>query len=774
MTLTSTHWGAYRIHTNDGKITKITPFEGDSDPSPIGLSMGPLLDDKSRITAPMVRRSWLENGPGAAPEKRGSDAFVAIGWDEAEKLVADELTRVIGQKGNEAIYAGSYGWASAGRFHHAQSQIHRFLNAIGGYTKSVNTYSFAAAEVVMPHILGNYMEMMPQQTSWQSICDNAELFVAFGGLAVKNSQISNGGTGDHIQDRFIKRAAARGVEFVNVSPRRSDISDDIKAHWVPIRPNSDVALMLAIAHELIINQHVDMPFISRYTIGFERFSDYVMGTSDGVAKDVEWAADLCGIAADDIRDLADKMGRKRVMISLGWSLSRQHHGEQPFFAGVTLAAMLGQMGNAGTGVGFGYAAANSVGNNINLLPHMALPQGGNPVESFIPVARVSDMLLNPGAEFDYDGGRYTYPDIDIVYWAGGNPFHHHQDLNRMRRAWQKPATVIVHDWCWNAAAKHADIVLPVTTMLERDDIGLMPRDPYIFAMDRAVEPNALARNDYDILAGIAAHMGAAEDFTQGRDSEGWIQWIWDHSSTRAKALGVDLPRLDALRQMGWYKIPDRPDQQILQHAFFTDPDANPLSTPSGKIELYSETMAGFGYDDCPGHAAWREPQEWLGNKDISYPLHLLSNQPKTKLHSQLDHSEHSRAARINGREPVEMHPIDAAARGLADGDIVRVFNDRGACLAGVTITDAIAAGVVMISTGAWYDPADPAKIGSLCKHGNPNVLAPDLPTSKLAQGPGAHSCLVEIERYADAPPVTAHEPPIIIQRGGAELRARDK
>ncbi len=188
MGLTSAHWGVYEFAVKNGKITEMKPFSEDPDPSPIGPSIVDLLDDPMRITAPAVRESWLNDGPGSAPEKRGSDPFVRVGWDEAEKLVAAELDRVRTTYGNQAIYAGSYGWASAGRFHHAQSQVHRFLNCLGGYTKSKNTYSYAAAEVIIPHVLGgNLMEILTRQTSWQSIYNNTKLMVAFGGLPAFNS-----------------------------------------------------------------------------------------------------------------------------------------------------------------------------------------------------------------------------------------------------------------------------------------------------------------------------------------------------------------------------------------------------------------------------------------------------------------------------------------------------------------------------------------------------------------------------------------------------------
>ena len=200
-------------------------------------------------------------------------------------------------------------------------------------------------------------------------------------------------------------------------------------------------------------------------------------------------------------------------------------------------------------------------------------------------------------------------------------------------------------------------------------------------------------------------------------------------------------------------------------AFRADPVANALKTPSGKIEIFCQTVADFGYDDCPGHPVWRAPIEWLGAVG-RYPLHLISNQPTHKLHSQLDHGSVSRGGKRKGREPAILHPDDAAARGIAEGDIVRVFNDRGACLCTATLSDVIRPGVMQVSTGAWYDPAVPGDPDALCKHGNPNVLTPDRGTSRLGQGPTAHSCLVDVERFEGVPPaVTAFDPPEIIHRG---------
>lgn len=752
--LTNSHWGTYWVDVQDGRVTGLRNFEADNDPSPIGHGIVDVLEGPTRITAPMVRQSWLEGGPGTAGERRGAEAFVEVSWDEANALVAGELARIGREHGNQAIFAGSYGWASAGRFHHAQSQLKRFLNCIGGYTGAANTYSYAAAEVVVPHVLGTFTEHLSNSTGWDSIAQACELFVAFGGVPVKNGQIAPGGTGNHIQKAGLRDAYRAGVRFVNISPLRSDLMAEVEAEWLAQRPSTDVALMLALAHVLLSEGRHDSAFLDRYTVGFDRFAAYLRGQTDGVAKTADWAAAICDMPAETIRDLARRMATHRTMISVSWSLTRQDHGEQPYWAGIALAAMLGQIGLPGTGIGFGYAAENPIGLSQRPMSVAAMPQGRNPIRSFIPVARVTDMLENPGGIVDYNGQRLTYPDIRMIWWAGGNPFHHHQDLNRLRRAWSRPDTVIVNDWCWNALALHADIVLPCTTSLERSDIALTAKDPYQVVMEQAIAPVGEAKSDYDIFRGIAARMGVEPAFSEGRSPEDWQRWLYDVSRQSAARHGVELPSWDNFQRDGWFKVPAPERPTVMMQAFRADPDANPLATPSGKIEIWSQTIADFGYDDCLGHPAWLEPMEWLGNAG-DYPLHMISNQPSNKLHSQLDHGTVSQSTRVAGREPVTMHPTDASARNLTEGQIVRIFNGRGACLAGLHISDEIRPGVIKLSTGAWYDPEGP-----LCRNGNPNVLTPDKGTSRLAQGPSANTCLVDVAaQVGPLPAVQAYDGP---------------
>ena len=761
------HWGTYEVEVSNGKVSQLHGLETDPSPSPIAGGILDTINSPCRIEQPMVRRGYLDDGPVAGGGvARGQEPFVAVSWDEAENLVANEISRVRDQHGNQAIFAGSYGWSSAGTFHHGSTQLHRFLNCVGGFTYSVNTYSLAAGEVVLPRVLGGAYNMMPRHTSWRSISEHGELVVAFGGLPIKNAQVAPGGTTRHTQTRDMMEAHRHGVRFINISPTREDTLDALDSTWLPIRPNTDVALMLGLAHTLLDLSLCDKAFLESHTVGFEVFSRYLLGLEDGVEKTAAWAAEITEISEPRIIDLAKMMATSRTMISLSWSLTRQHHGEQPFWMGTVLAAMLGQIGLPGAGVGFGYSAVNNVGQHSAHLPWTPMSRLSNPVSSFIPVARIADLLLNPGATFDFDGQQYTYPDIKMVYWAGGNPFHHHQDLNRLVRAWQRPDTIVVNEPFWNSMAKHCDIVLPVTMPLERNDMIAPVRGDFAVASKQAMEPFGQARNDHDIFVGMARRLGVEDVFTEGRTDLQWLRHLYEVSQQRASKEGHELPPFDDFWENGILEMPVPEDIAPLLAYFRADPKTHPLTTPSGLIEIFSSTIDSFGYDDCPAHPTWLEPTEWLGSDKVArYPIHLMSNQPTSRLHSQLDAGAYSRSRKVRQREIVTLNPQDAEIRSIREGDIVRLFNDRGSCLASAKLSQDIRKGVAQLPTGAWYDPLEPGVYGSLCKHGNPNVLTPDLGTSKLAQGPIAHSCLVQIERSTGTPPeVTAFDPPTVLYR----------
>ena len=706
-----------------------------------------------------MRRAWLAQRDRT---QRGRDDYVEVSWDEALKLVAAELARVRAERGAQGIFGGSYGWSSAGRFHHARTQVRRFLFSGGGCVDQTGNYSWGAAQFLLPHVIGTHAPVSGRVTDWASVVAHTKLIICFGGLALKNGQVTSGGAGAHTMQQWLTRARAAGVEFVVISPNRSDAPALLDAQWIGVRPNTDTALMLGMAHTLISEGRHDRAFLPSHCTGFDALERYITGAADGVPKTALWAAQICGVDADVIRTLAHRAASMRTMMTLTWSLQRAHHGEQPYWMAIALAAMIGQIGLPGGGFAFGHGSMNAVGEPRRDWPSPEFDAGPNPAKLAIPVARLTDMLEKPGAAYAFNGAQHVYPDIDLVYWAGGNPFHHHQDLNRLAHAWAKPATVIVHDSWWTATAKRADIVLPATTPVERNDIGGSSRDNFIFAMQRAIAPVHQSRDDFDIFCELAARAGHELAYTEGRGTQAWLQTMWQRVQDGAALKDLSLPDFAAFFAQGWVELP-APAQgggdYVLFEAFRANPEAHPLHTPSGKIELFSSTIAAFGYADCPPHPAWLPPAEWLGAPAAQHhPLHLITIQPPDRLHSQMDRAPLSQSNKVSGREALHMHPHDAAVRGLANGDAARLFNERGACLAGVVLDAGLVEGVVVMATGAWLDlaPDGPER------NGNPNVLSLDTGTSSLTQGPSALSVLVEVEKWQGAiAPGSAYMPPAL-------------
>lgn len=746
---TTSHWGAFNVTTTGNRIVSVNDFEKDPNPSSISKVLPAAVHHSSRVARPSFRKSWLAQGPlhigcGAL---RGKEEFIELPWDEALDITASEINRVKQTYGNESIFGGSYGWASAGRFHHALGQLHRFLNCAGGYTSSVASYSTAAAQAIIPHVLGmHFLKLMwGEINSWNTIADHTKTLVMFGGINPKNSQVSMGGVTHHETNGWFEEFERRAIKRINISPQRTDTPDG--ADWLAIKPGTDTALMLGLAFVIDDEGLLNKDFIERNTVGYDIFRHYLTGATDGIPKTPRWAAELCGIEADVIHMLAHTMAATRTLITVSWSLQRAEHGEQPYWMAATLAAMLGQIGLPGGGIGYGYGAIGGIGVSVKRLSGLTFPQLDNPVKKFIPVARIADMLLQPGESYNFNGQSLQYPAIKMIYWCGGNPFHHHQDLHRLNEAWQRPETIIVNEPWWTATALRADIVFPATTPYERHDIARAQGDSYLFDMPALIPAVGEARDDYDIFSGLAKRMGLDEAFTEGRSSEDWLRHLYNEFRSDAPQQGLELPDYDELADMNWIDLPLRSAEfsETPFADFRQNPEESPLQTPSGKIEIYSETIAGFNYQDCPGHPTWLPPTEWLGSEHATqYPLHMVSPQPADKLHSQLECA----IADIPGERPtpITLHPNDAAARSIRTGDLIEVFNDRGCCRARALISTDIMPGVVSLPTGAWFTPDDEG----IESQGNPNTLTRDTGTSQLGQGSSAHSCLIDVRLYSAA------------------------
>ncbi len=758
---TASHWGVFNVEVaSDGRIVAVEPHASDPDPSPLIRALPEIVRSPLRIDQPYASVDYLRHGPEGRREPRGAARYRPVSWDTALELIAGELRRVKETFGNEAIYGGSYGWASAGRLHHSPSLLKRFLGLQGGFVDKLGNHSFGAALVVMPYVLGR-ADITNLVTPWPTLLDEGRLVVMFGGAHIKNAQIDSGGAVMHQSSGWLRKAREAGLQFVNISPSCDDVAGHLGAQWLPIRPNTDTALMLALAHTLAVERLHDAEFLRRCCTGYARFESYLLGSTDARPKDARWASQITGLDAHAIVALARRMAAGRTMIATSWSVQRADHGEQPVWMTVVLAAMLGQIGLPGGGFSLGFGATSGIATpRPEGIPRPTMPLGKNRVTTHVPVGCVTDMLLNPGAEIDYNGRKLRYPDIKLVYSVGGNPFHHNTDLNSFLRAWQRPETVIVHEPWWTPGAKHADIVLPATTTLERNDILAADLERFYVAMRKVVAPVAGARNDFDIFNELSMRLGMGDAFDEGRDEMAWLRAMYERARSEALKRNFNPPDFDEFWRVGLYEFPIDDVAKIPFEDFRRDPRQHPLGTPSGQIEIFSARIESFGYDDCPPHPMWIEPSERLGSPQADrFPLHLLSNQPSTRLHSQLDMSTLSRQGKICGREPILLHRQDAHARGIHDGDIVRVFNDRGAFLAGAVLCDHLLRHVAQIATGAWYDPLEPGMPGSLEKHGNPNVVTSGRTTSKLARASTAQTVLVEIEKFEPAPPVTAFDLP---------------
>ena len=764
---TATHWGMISALTQGGRFVKALPSSKDPAPSPMIAAFPDRVYSRTRVAYPMVRKGFLKNGAAGDNTLRGADDFVRVGWDEALDLVAAELRRVKAKYGNAAFFPGMADWQSVGLLNNASTLTRRMLALHGGFTDDTGDPSVAAAMVILPHVLGG-LEVYDQQTAWPVILEHSKTVVFWGCDVLKNNQI-----GTHPADHYAygamkqlrDKVASREINAISIDPRMTDTAQYLGAHWIAPRPNSDTALMLGLMYTLHSEKRYDASFIAKYTYGFDQFLPYLLGKSDGRPKTPEWAAALCGIPAGQIRDLARTLAAGRTMLISGYAIQRADHGEQPYWALVTLAAMLGQIGLPGGGFGLSYHYDNGGSLSAKAPGIVGISSGDNPVKDSLPFERIADMLLQPGTEVDYNGKKIVYPNIKMIYWAGGNPLTHLWQTNKVIEAWQRPETIVVADPFWTATARFADIVLPVTTTFERNDIELCGAysQRYIVAMHKVVDPVGESRSDYDIMTGLAQRLGFKDKFTEKKTEIDWLRSFYAQAEKSAKQLGVAMPNYDAFWKAGFAEFPIPSDaKDFVKHADFrANPVKHALGTPSGKIEIYSKTIAGFKYDDCPPHATWIEPAEWLGDaKAKTYPLHIVSPHPNSRLHSQLDNTTLRESYEIGSREPIWINEGDAKARGIAKGDVVRVFNDRGSVLAGALTTSRVRAGVVVLHEGGWYDPDQPGKPGALCKHGLINVLTLDKGASKLSQGNIANTALVQVEKYEQPlPAITAFDPP---------------
>lgn len=779
--LTASHWGLFYAQVRDGRLVGARAFEKDAAPSPNLGNIVELPYCAARIRKPMVRAGYLKDGPKSR-DRRGLEDFVPVSWDQALDLAAAAINHVYEDYGPSSVWGRSYGWKSTGAVNSSIGLLQRMLNLKGGYLLTGNSYSTGAIGTIQPYSLG---AKDPRGTDWESILEAGERIVLWGCDPVVTNDIDWNTTLHETTPIFRSLKNHPRIQVIAINPLRPQTIKEIGGRWIGVRPGTDCAMMAAMMYVLVQKGLAAEEFLQKCVTGWPQLRAYVLGEEDGVAKTPRWAENECGVSAQQIENLALELASHRTMIMMGWGPQRARYGEQAPWMALALACVMGQVGLPGGGYGSNYHYCNggwrpAVGPMMAEVPAFVKPVV--PVKPWrgsraVPVARVADVLANPGKVIAWNGSRIEYPEIQLVYWAGGNPFAHHPNTSNLERAWRRPETVIVSDSVWSPTARHADIVLPVATFLERNDISFIGSyvNDGIVRMKQAIAPVGEARSDYKIFSAIAQRIGVGDAFTEGRSEMDWIRKLYEDARARGPLAGFELPTFEEFEEKGVVLYPRPPVKPyVALDDFRADPAAHPLKTETGKIVLYSEKIANLGYGDCPPHPTYLRPFTGYGNDEHRQEaereeplvasgdyLELVAPKSPARLHSQLNPVTHQRSE-VQGREMCCLNPKDAVPRGIADGDVVRIANDRGAVLAGVCVTTDVRPGAVVLRHGGWFDPQT-CQGREVDVHGCVNVLTPDDPASSLSNGNIASTARVRVQKWTQPlPAVRVFQAPAVV------------
>jgi anaerobic dimethyl sulfoxide reductase subunit A len=630
--------------------------------------------------------------------KRGSGQFERITWDAALDKVAHELLRVRAAYGNAAILDCSRSGSIS--MLHGRNATKRFFNMFGGFT---DLWSNMSAESEIFALRMTYGTKAESKISGREPTDyvNSKLIVMWGWSPADGTF----GTGTQ---QWLKHAKQQGVRIICVDPKRGRTSAAFADEHIFIRPSTDAAALIAMAYEIVKAGLHDQAYCDRHVLGFDEahlpegapagasYRAYLMGEPDGVPKTAEWAADITGIPAATIRRLALEIGTtKPTALQGGYAPGRTAYGEQYHRALYALAAITGNVGVPGGNSGTSNGATGNAGIK-------GLPIGTNPLG---PAARVATPLL---ADLLARGKSGGYPaDIKLIYSAGGDLFNQCPNSNKMVQALDGVEFIVGQDHFLTPTARYADIVLPATTFWERNDVHTpwAGAGHYAIYMRQAIAPMFECRNDLDIFTELAKRVGIA-DYNDKSEAE------WLREFTRG---AVD--DFDAFAANGVARFP-APEDAVAFAKQIRDPENHKFSTPSGKIEVYSVPLAQkpdyYGLGVIPPIPTWIPPIV----PDARHPLLLCS--PKSRARTHSIHGNQPDLARVDP-DDIWIHPSDAKARDIADGDRVRVFNDRGATTLPAKVTDRIAPGVVSIKEGAWFTPRQDGTDTQGCA----NVLSDD-------------------------------------------------
>lgn len=743
-----------KIHVKNNIITKISTEDGINDmvfgqhqirPCLRGRSVRWRTDNPERLKYPMLRI-------GA----RGEGKFKRISWDEATDILAQKLRHTIDTYGNESIFY-QYGSGTIGANLSGRNTCKRLLNTLGGFVDYHGTYSDAQIMTIQPYLFGptnnNY------GTQLQSLFDqikHSDLVVMFG-QNIAETRMSGGGQVTELYHALSQSQA----KVIIIDPRCNDSVIAYNADWIPIKPGTDAALVAAIGHVLIKENRIDEAMLAKYCVGWNAqslpdgapsnsdYKSYILGLGeDKLEKTPQWAEKLTGIPAERIRQLAlEIINAKAAWISQGWGVQRTQTGEHAARAIMALPIITGHFGRRGTNIG-------TWGGSVTY-PVAGIPMLANPVKVTIPVfmwTKAIEEGENLTAKNAFIKGKDKL-DVGIKFlwnYASNVIGNQHADLNKTHKILSdesKCEFILVWDTHMTASAKYADLLLPDVSGVETSDLINNSYQTgaynYLIRMQPAVKPLWENRVTYDVLADVAEKLNVKEAFTEGKTYDQWLAFCYQ----KTREMNPNLPPFEQTDGRGVIdrRIADSDDHIALKD-FYEDPIHQPLKTPSGKIELYSQTLANIANDWVLDEKdklypipAYLPAIEGVEDIDVlkKYPFQLTGYHTKGHCHSSYANLPQLKEASVDA---VWINPIDAKTRKIQHGQLIEIYNDRGQIYLPAKVTPRIMPGVLAIPQGAW---AKTNKQG-IDIGGCINRLTSQRPTV-LAKGNPQHTNLVDIK-----------------------------
>jgi len=706
-----------KVHTKNGVITRIDTDDGEEPQLRACLrcrAYRQRVYDPDRLKYPMKRIG-----------ERGEAMFERISWDEALDRIVEEINRVRNTFGPSALHYLAGGGDKM--FLNSPGTMANILAMTGGFTGRWGMHSFEGGLFASIATYGTL-------ASRNNIDDllNSRLIIMWGWDPTETIQETN-------TSWFLLRAKESGAKIVSIDPRHTNSTALMARQWIPIRPGTDTAVLISMAYVIISENLLDQSFLDRYTVGFDLFRDYVIGKEDGTPKTPAWAEEISGIPANIIINLAREYATtKPAALVSGIAPGRTAYGEQFHRASKTLAAMTGNIGVHGGWAGRSFVTTMFGGYNYKL---GGLPRGKNPVEAGVPPRRDGLPTL-PGTENSsrihaseladaiLKGKAGGYPaDIKMALVMTTNPVNQFPNTNKIIKAFKKLEFIAVAEQVMTATARFADILLPVSTYMERNDIVAEGGIPYYGHVNKVIEPLHESRSLFEIYRGIATRLGVTVYNEKTED-----EWL------KVMVEGSHVPDYDEFKRNAIYRI-EFPEPHVAFKKQIEDPDNNPFPTPSGKIEIYSQRLADMNLQELPPIPKYIE--HWEGRNDPlaeKYPLQLITTHFKRRAHTQFEKVPWLRELLP---QAITMNTVDAQARDINNGDMVKVFNDRGEIILPAEVTERIMPGVVNIPQGAWHAPDEKGVDRGGCS----NVLTLD------KRSPGGAVChntgLVQVEREGE-------------------------